>query len=233
MTDKANTKLKQKILGVLMKNARRRAGLGLEETAAFLGLTTETLTAYEFGRAEADLPTLEALARLCSLPVDYFWTDDPMPVPDRNYSAPQAIKLRRKVIGVLLNKARTKSDVSQKKIAKALDCSVDHIIDYELGQKAIPFSQMEALTTLLDVPLDYFLNGTNLAPTSAALSPAAAEEAAPAPAAEEELEHLSDDMVDFLRDPANVLYIKLAMRLHSLSADTLRALAEGILDITY
>jgi len=228
MTTKVNSQLKQKILGVLMKNARQRAGLGVEETANYLGVSTDALTAYEFGQAEADLPTLEALARLCSLPVDYFWAEDPMPVPDREYSAPQAIQLRRKVIGVLLNKARTKSDVSQDKIAKALDCPVDQVIDYELGQKAIPFSHMEVLTKLLDVPLDYFFNGTTLAPTT--------EETAAPPQAtvpDAELEHLPDDVVAFLKDPANVLYIKLAMRLHSLSADTLRALAEGILDITY
>jgi hypothetical protein len=47
------------------------------------------------------------------------------------------------------------------------------------------------------------------------------------------LEDLPDEVKDFLADPSSMLYLKLSMRLHNLSADTLRALAEGILDITY
>jgi hypothetical protein len=38
---------------------------------------------------------------------------------------------------------------------------------------------------------------------------------------------------EFLLNPANLLYINIAMRLSGLSAETLRNLAQGLLEVTY
>jgi len=230
--------LKRKILGILMRNARAGAGFNLTETAELLGLAPLTLEDYESGRQEPDLPILETLARLCNVPVSYFWSDTGLPFPDRNYKYPQAISLRRKVVGLLLNKARTDANYPPKKIAEHLGDSVDQIAHYEQGQLGIPFSQLNALTELLDVDLDYFLDGANGAETTLAEQEDAAQKepvASDAPSGGYNIPaaDMPDDVVAFIQDPTNLLYIKLAMRLQSLSTETLRALAEGILDITY
>jgi hypothetical protein len=44
---------------------------------------------------------------------------------------------------------------------------------------------------------------------------------------------LPKDVREFLINPANLLYIKISMRLSNVSADTLRGLAEGLLEVTY
>jgi transcriptional regulator with XRE-family HTH domain len=228
--------LKRKILGILMRNARAGAGFSLTETAELLALAPSTLKDYESGQQEPDLPLLENLARLCKVPVSYFWSDTSLPSPDRNYEYPQAITLRRKVVGLLLNKARTDANYPPEKIAEYLGNSAEQIAHYEQGQIGIPFSQLNALTELLNVDLDYFLDGANGA--EAALVEQREDAAQREPAATGSGGYsvpadLPDDVAAFLQDPTNLLYIKLAMRLQSLSTETLRALAEGILDITY
>lgn len=233
---KTDVKLKQKILGVLMRNARNRAGLSLEETADLLGLTADTLADYEFGRKEADLPLLEGLGRICNVPVSYFWEDNPLPPPDRDYSLQKAIVLRRKVIGVLLSQARTQADRSPEELAELLECPVEKVSAYEMGKAALPLSQLKHLSPFLNVSLDYFADGLDIAEQALdrqtngnAGSPSSSRTETGAT----HLSHFSDDVQEFLADPANQLYVKLAMRLHGLSSETLRALAEGILDITY
>jgi hypothetical protein len=44
---------------------------------------------------------------------------------------------------------------------------------------------------------------------------------------------LPKEVREFLSNPANLLYINIAMRLSDLSAETLRSLAEGLLEVTY
>ncbi|MFQ5577811.1 MAG: helix-turn-helix domain-containing protein [Anaerolineae bacterium] len=228
-------KLKRKIRGVLMRNARNRAGLNLNETAAMLGLAPQTLADYEFGRREAGLPILEALARITHVPVNHFWSDGGLPAPNREFANAKAIALRQKMMGVLLNKARAQAGYTQEKVAQYLGLTADQITAYELGQAEIPFSQLEALASFFDVGMGYFLDGADIAvqqPNGRAEAQAVSLEVA-AGATPEALEQYPEEIRAFVLDSSNVLYIKLAMRLHGLSTETLRALAEGILDITY
>jgi hypothetical protein len=44
---------------------------------------------------------------------------------------------------------------------------------------------------------------------------------------------LPKEIREFLSNPANMLYVNIAISLSELSADTLRALAEGLLEVTY
>lgn len=238
---KTDEKIKQKMLGVLMRSVRNRAGLALDETAGLLGIKPAELTDYELGRREADLPLLEALARLGNVPVSYFWSENPLPAPDTNYSFSRAVQLRRKIVGVLLNKARLEAGKSQEDIAAALNYPIEQVRQVELGRMELPLSRLQVVAPYLNVSLDYFSDGLAAAEQEIALK---TNGSAPAPSAlpvfpaspvseEEYLGHFSAEVQDFLKNPANQLYIKLAMRLHGLSSSTLRALAEGILDITY
>jgi hypothetical protein len=44
---------------------------------------------------------------------------------------------------------------------------------------------------------------------------------------------LPEDVREFICKPVNLPYLKLAMRLSELSVEKLRAVAEGLLEITY
>jgi hypothetical protein len=49
----------------------------------------------------------------------------------------------------------------------------------------------------------------------------------------ERLDELSPDMRDFILNPTNTLYLRIAMLASNLAADQLRQIAETLLDITY
>ena len=49
----------------------------------------------------------------------------------------------------------------------------------------------------------------------------------------ERLDELPPDMRDFILNPTNTLYLRIAMLASSLNADQLRKIAETLLDITY
>ena len=215
--------IKQKMLGLLMQNARQSIGLGDEETAKLLGISGATLSAYESGKEEAGISVLESLADICGVPVSYFWADNPLPQLNKTSNAPKTMALRRKMLGILLNQARAEADLSAEAVATAIGSTPDILAQYEKGQLDIPLSQLRALAAQYDVTLDDFVseistNGNGKKSTAATAT---------------DLKHFPPDVQKFLENPTNVLYIKLAMKLHTLSADTLRALAEGILEITY
>ncbi len=230
MTEKT-TEIQRKMLGVLMQNARQRVGLTVSETAALLGIEADTLTAYELGKAEAGLPTLEALAEICHVPLNYFWADDALPDPTPRTDAPHSITLRRKMLGVLLAQARQQAGVSATDAAQSIAIAPDALADIELGKTDIPFSQLKTLLALYKMPLDELLAEVDIpAEKNGKTEPEPTPQEAFDTAA---LAHFPPDVQKFLADPTNILYVKLAMKLHNLSADNLRALAEGILEITY
>ncbi len=223
--------IQRKMLGVLMQNARQRIGLTVAETATLLGIPSDTLAAYERGADEAGLPTLEALAEICRVPLSYFWAEDTLPDPTPRINPAKGIALRRKMVGVLLAQARQQAGISAEAAASAAGISSDALAEIELGDVEVPFSQLKMLLATYDVPLEKILtdidatggtNGTSQ-PAPTQFSPTQLPDTTQFP----------DDVQAFLQDPANILYIKLAMKLHNLSADNLRALAEGILEITY
>jgi len=215
--------IKQKMLGLLMQNARQSVGLEAAEIAKLLGISASSLIAFEQGEEEAGVSVLESLADICGVPVSYFWADNPFPQLNKTPNAQKTMVLRRKMLGILLNQARAEADLTPESVAEAIGITSDVLAQYEKGEIDIPLSQLHALATQYNVTLDNFTsklssngNGKKLVATTVS-----------------DLKHFPPDVQEFLQNPTNVLYIKLAMKLHTLSADTLRALAEGILEITY
>ncbi len=226
-------RIQRKILGALIRNARERAGLDIDETASLLELDVSTLKDYESGHKEASLPELEAIAHIFDIPFDYFWSDTPFPEPQKSLQIRNMIVTRRIEIGQLLSQARGKMGKTEQQISDLLNCSPNRVIDYELGRLDIPLSELQRLASFLDVPFDYFLKEELKSAPSEVVQPSTPTSARSVVRPQAGLEHLSEDVITFLQDPANVLYVKLSMRLEGLSATNLRTLAEGILDITY
>jgi len=216
--------IRKKILGVLLRNARLRAGIGVKEAAKATGFSSNAISDYEFGRRDLSLPHLETFAYVYRVPITYFWSDDPLlGDEERRLPVKEAMTLRRRIIGVLLRQARMEAGYALKDLARVLDCSTARITSYELGRTDIPLLALEALADYLGVPMSYFLD-QGLRPHGEKV------------AGIDELEHLAQlpaDVREFMLEPGNLLYIRVAMRLSPLSADTLRSIAEGLLEITY
>jgi transcriptional regulator with XRE-family HTH domain len=216
--------LRQKIIGVRIRHARSEAGLTLKEVGQALGLSAGEISEIELGQRVVSLPQLEVMALLFHIPLNYFWSEESINETSRKLPTIEAIALRQRIIGVLLRQARTEAGRSLEDIATLLNISVDQAAGYELGQIEIPVSHLEILADNLKVSLDYFKDqGLPFKETNGHL--ALAELAS--------FSELPKEVREFITNPANLLYINIAIRLSDLSAETLRSLAEGLLEVTY
>jgi len=216
--------IRRKILGVLLRNARLHAGMSIKEAAKATGFSAGAISAYEYGRRDLSLPHLEVLAYTYGVPVTYFWADEPISEDgDQELPVEEAMALRRRIIGVLLRQARMEAGYSQKDLARVLGCSPGRISSYEFGRTDIPLVELEVLADHLGVSISYFLD-QGLRPRGEQV--AGIDEL-------ERLAQLPEDVRRFMLQPGNLLYVRVAMQLSTLSAEALRRVAEGLLDITY
>jgi transcriptional regulator with XRE-family HTH domain len=217
--------LRKKILGVKIRHARNRAGLNLKEVGEALGVSPEIVAQVELGQRDVTLPQLEVMSLIFNVPLIYFWSDDIIDQPNLNFPTREALAVRQRIIGALLRQARTEAGRSIEDLANALGVPAEQISDYELGKSPIPLHQLETLVNVLNVSLNYFLD-QGIAPKEANGHGATLDEIA-------QFSQLPSHVRQFISNPANLLYISIAMKLSDISADTLRDLAEGLLEITY
>lgn len=225
MPDSKAALLRRKILGVRIRHARSRAGLNLKEVGEALGISAGLVSDIEFGRRDVSLPQVEVMALLFNVPAVYFWSDDPIEEPERNFPTLEAMALRQRIIGILLRQARIEAGRSQEDVASLLGVPTSRIVSYEYGRTEIPLQELEMLAPYLNISLSYFMD-QGLRPNTNSGHAATLDEIA-------QFSQLPQDVRDFISNPANLLYLQIAMRLSDLSAETLRNLAEGLLEVTY
>jgi transcriptional regulator with XRE-family HTH domain len=216
--------IRSKIIGVLLRNARVRAGKSRQDCAVVLGCSPNTISQFEYGRKDITLPQLEILAYFFGLPITYFWDKDAIPEEEEmDQPVDEIMIIRRKIIGVLLRQARLDAGKTQRQCAEALSCSAERISQYERGQRDIPLPELEALADFFEVPITHFLDEQTAPPSKEA----------PKGRGVETFAELPPDVRDFVLNPTNALYIRIAMKLSTLSVDVLRQIAETLLDITF
>jgi transcriptional regulator with XRE-family HTH domain len=144
--------IRQRILGVLLRHARQRAGRSQAELAASLHISASRYAQYERGQREPLLPELEVVAGLCDVPLGFFF-DDQASVEDEGTGVSQvaAQRIRQKIMGTQLYQARRGAGKSQKEVAEALGIPPRHVSQYESGERAIPVSELTALASYLNV----------------------------------------------------------------------------------
>jgi len=149
--------IRRKVTGVLVRHARLRAGRSQAELAAALHVSRHRYGQFELGQRELSLLQLEAIAAQCGVPLGFFF-DDNAPVEDDGFEAPSQVvpRLRRKIVGALLREARQCAGKTQKECAAAAHVTSRLIGQYEIGDKDIPPSELEALAEFLGVPASRF-----------------------------------------------------------------------------
>lgn len=214
--------LRRKIVGVLIKQARLEMGKSLRETAAMLGCSPGHLSQYESGEKAPSLPEIEMLARFFSVSLEDL-LDETHQRDKPSLPPPEVIPIRHKILGVQLRQARQAAGLSQKELAKAVNCPAGRLSQYERGQRPIPVPELEALTEILRLRFSELVE-VDLGPDS------------PQARQQRRLERLAtmpEHIQDFVLNPVNILYIEMAMKVSTLPVDALRQIAEGLLDITY
>jgi transcriptional regulator with XRE-family HTH domain len=149
--------IRHKIMGLLLRHARQRAGRSQAELAASLHMPASRYAQYEHGQREISLPELEVAAELCDVPLGFFFDDQAL-VEDESVALPRVTtqQVRQKIAGTLLRQARQCAGKSQKDVAEALSIPARHVSEYESGDRDIPDSELTALASYLNVEPGYF-----------------------------------------------------------------------------
>jgi transcriptional regulator with XRE-family HTH domain len=195
------------------------------ECASALGLETAEYEKYELGEKAISLPELEVLSFFLQVPLDRFWEKGP-----RAAEAGQTIKadtktmlrIRHRMVGAILKQARLESGLAREDLAKNLDLEPELLEVYELGLEPIPLPVLESLSGILNRSIREFQDQKgpigiwNLRQQAL-----------------RDFMEMPVEMQAFISKPINRPYLDLAVRLSEMSVDRLRAVAEGLLEITY
>jgi transcriptional regulator with XRE-family HTH domain len=220
----AQITIRQKKLGLLIRDARLAERRNIKECADAIGIKPGLFRAYEEGRRSPSLPELETLVYYLKLPISQFWgretksdSGSPMDLADTT----RLISLRQRMIGALLRQERNKVNMSVRHIASESGIKPARLTSYELGERAIPVPELESILTVMGSRVETFFDQNG--PVGQWLN---------SQRALQKFLDLSLEMQDFVCQPVNRPYLELAMKLSDMSREKLRSVAEGLLDIT-
>jgi transcriptional regulator with XRE-family HTH domain len=217
--------IRNKKLGLLIFDARKAMRRSVEECAQAVGVPPEQFQEYEKGSRSPSLPQLELLALYLNVPMEHFWGKQSLSegsAPETLQEKDRLVILRNRVIGTNLRLARNNANFSYHDILEKTGIPEEQMKRYELGEAAVPLTELELLTEVLDTPVDRFYDqhgpiGKWRSQQGNYLK----------------FLDLPTDVQQFVCKPVNRPYLELAMRLSELSAEKLRAVAEVLLEITY
>lgn len=216
--------LRNRIVGVLLRNARERAEKTKTECAAAIGVSTSTVTAYEEGRRSISLPELEILAYITGVPISHFFEYAPrLDLDEESVQLEEILVLRHRIVGALLRQARLDAGRTQADLAEVVGCSPGRISAYEYGDRSIPLAELEFIARHLNVPMEHFLDSQD----------GSVGEWHRQQSTWQRFFDLPKEVQEFIIQPINVKYLEIAMKLAQMPVGGLRAIAEGLLDITY
>lgn len=213
-------------LAALLHDARQVRGHAPEACARALGRSVDDYAAFEAGALSPSLPDLELLAYFLDLPVSYFWGEralsEQAPAPRPPLPAAELAALRHRIIGVQLRLAREAARLSPEALAAEAGLPASALTAYESGSLGVPFDHLAALAERLNLPLEHFQEARGpVGEMDATLR------------AIERVRQLPPELREFVSQPVNESYLRLARRLSELPADKLRGIAASLLEITY
>jgi len=223
--DSTATKIRAKIIGALIREARVQTRKTIPECAEALGVPTQLIEQYELGEKAISLPELEALSYYLEIPLDRFWEKEVISRPSDLKKSPDPsslITIRQRMIGALLKQARLESGLSQEDLATRVGLPVEQLKSFELGLEQVPLPVLELLSSSLNRSIREFHDQKGLVGAWNAKQRAI-----------QDFQSLPLDIQTFISKPINRPYLDLAVRLSEMSVDRLREVAEGLLEITY
>jgi transcriptional regulator with XRE-family HTH domain len=214
----------QRLAG-LLKEARQAKDQTAAACAGAAGAEPAVYQAYEAGEASPSLPELELLAYFLDVPLAYFWGEPGLAALATNGHKPspsdELAPLRHRIIGLQVRQARHAAGLSLPDLAAHLDIRPEQLAAYELGQWPIPLPELEALASRLGLPVEHFFEAEGPVGEWDSLQRAT-----------QRLRQLPPDLRDFMTQPANEEYLRLAQKLSRMPVGQLRTIAEALLEIT-
>lgn len=220
----AQITIREKKLGLLIRDARLSERRSIKECADAIGVKPGLFRAYEEGRRAPSLPELETLVYYLKLPISQFWgkqTKSDSSSPMDELDTARLIALRQRMIGALLRQERNNVNMSVRHLANETGIASSRLTAYELGERSIPVPELEMILNAMGSRIETFFDQSG--PVGQWMN---------GQRALQKFLELSDEMQNFVCQPVNRPYIELAMKLSDMSKEKLRSVAEGLLDIT-
>jgi transcriptional regulator with XRE-family HTH domain len=225
MPDTKSLELRAKIIGVLLRDARLAAGKSPKECGDVLAISANAYGAFELGNDAPSLPELELLSYYLNIPLSHFWDEQILSeAPERTtrVNTGELLKLRNRIIGLQIRQARTASSIGIKSLATTVGVSVNQIKLYEMGEAPVPMPELEVIAWALGMKMDTFFEQQGPVGEWDASGRAYIQ-----------FKELPQDLQDFVMNPLNESYLRVAMRLANMPADKIKDMAATLLDITY
>ncbi len=217
-------RLRAKMLGVLIQDARLNADRQIEDCARLLRIPASEVEAWEYGERTPSLPQLELLANYLGIPVAHFWGTETFSGEDETHAVDaqfQYLALRDRMIGALLRQAREEQALTLDALSEISNIPVEQLAQYELGELSLPMHELTVLANGVHKNISYFLESSSyIGQILAAL---------------QEWKHftnLPEDVRQFAANPLNIGFIEIAIMLSKMPTDKLRQMGESMLDIT-
>jgi transcriptional regulator with XRE-family HTH domain len=216
-------RIRGKMIGVLVRDARQNAGRTLEECARKLQVSPEQVEQWELGDDTPSLPQLELLAYYLDIPVTHFWGTSTLEASEHDYSRVQMeyMALRDRMVGALLRQAREALELSQEELSARTNISVEQINVYEFGEMPIPMHELSVLANAVKKNINHFLESTSHIGELLSLREQW-----------KQFVQLPEEIRDFAANPLNVGFIEIAMLFSQMPTDRLRRVGESVLNIT-
>lgn len=216
-------RIRAKMIGVLLRDARVSAARTTAECAALLRVPVEQIEAWEFGEHVPSLPQLEILAYFLGVPVSHFWGTETLGEEDAGRADAQTeyMALRDRMIGALLRQAREENGISLEQLSQETGIEAAQITRYELGEEPLPMHCLTVLAGGVKKNVSYFLESSSHIGQWLAIK--------------EEWKHFSslpEDIRQFAANPLNLGFIEIAVMLSQMPTDRLRRVGESVLNIT-
>jgi transcriptional regulator with XRE-family HTH domain len=222
--DRLATIIRAKKLAVLIRDARLASSKSIEECANAIEVSPSDFEAFELGEKSPSLPQVELLAYSLGIPLDHFWRNTAISEQKTNgnpFDVEQLTDLRQRMIGTLLRKAREDAGLSLQEAAEGTGITPEHLEAIEYGQEAIALPKLEYLADFLNCSIKDFQDVHGPVGTWAIQQQAI-----------QDFLRLAPELQTFVSRPINRPYLELAHRLSEMSVEKLRAVGEGILEIT-
>ncbi len=216
-------RLRARMLGVLLRDARVNAQRTLEDCARMLRTTLEEIEAWEFGDAVPTLPQLELLAYYLDVPVSHFWGMETLESNRHQRASAQEeyITLRNRMIGALLRQAREEGRLTVAALSDATGIPAGHIEQYEYGDLPVPMHELSVLANGVNRNVTYFLESSSQLGELLAIREAW-----------KHFNELPEDLRLFAANPRNIGFIEIALAFSQMPSDKLKNIGVSILDIT-
>jgi transcriptional regulator with XRE-family HTH domain len=218
-------KLRSKKLGLLLYDSRLYARRTPQECAGVLGLSEEQYLSIEEGKRAPSLPELEILSYYLNIPINHFWGNESLTEKNKDelkIDLKRLQSLRNRIISTRLRQVRLQANLTIPQLVEKTSLTEERINQIESGADPISLPELEILCEGMNINVETLFDQKGPFGEWHSVKETFGK-----------FNELPADVQEFISKPVNIPFIKVAIRLSELSANKLRAVAEGLLEITY